>query len=478
MNKLTKIVATIGPACDSPETIKKLIDSGVDIFRFNFKHNTVDWHDERIRRVNEIAKNMNRNIGTLIDLQGPELRVNMPVEAIKIEKDQRLIFGSEVFIKGNEDPGFSISHPQIIPELKSGQRILADDGSLAFNIEREDGQTFVRCQNAGVLKNHKNLNIVGADFSLPALVEKDFEGLKLVHMNEVDYVALSFVRTEKDIINLRREMAKYRLKAKVIAKIETEKALNHLDEIIKETDGIMVARGDLGVELPYEKVPYFQKIIIKKCIEKGTPVITATQMLQSMVGNPYPTRAEVSDVANATYDLTDAVMLSGETATGQYPVQTVNVMRNTVIFNEKKNLVDSRKRFNFNLEDQASILCDTAYELYFLYRQRQKQVSGFLVFTHTGNTARLLSRYRPLVPIFAFTPHESVGKSLIINYGVTAIADQKIGKKSEVTREQIVKAVESLKDGGLVKKGDLLIVLHGDYWTVEGGTSTLKLATV
>ncbi|OGK62524.1 pyruvate kinase [Candidatus Roizmanbacteria bacterium RIFOXYB2_FULL_38_10] len=476
MDKLTKIVATIGPTSDSEDTVEELIHAGVNLFRFNFKHNIISWHNERIRRVNKVSKRLNKPVGTLIDLQGPEIRINMPQDELIIRENDLLVFGEDVYKQSSK--GFSISHPQIIKHLKEGQKIVADSGSFSFTFEKNGEKTYLRSHSNGVLKNRKALNIPGADFPFPVLVDRDFEGLKLAERNEIDFVALSFVRSPEDILVVREEMKKYHVEAKLIAKIETEKALKHLDEIIEISDGIMVARGDLGVELPIEEVPYHQKIIIKKSIKKGIPVITATQMLESMIEKPFPTRAEISDIANATYDLTDAVMLSGETATGKYPVEAVRVMSKTVAFNERKNMVDSRKRFDFQKEDQDAIMCDTAYGLYLEYRKRKEHIAGFLAFTHTGKTIRLLSRYRPLIPIFAFDPQDKISESLTLQYGVIPFCFKQIGKKTRVNKEDIIKAVAYLKKQKLTKRGDILIVLHGEYWASQGQTSTVKILKV
>ncbi|MEK7078644.1 MAG: pyruvate kinase [Patescibacteria group bacterium] len=470
MDKLTKIVATIGPSCDSPELIEKLILAGVNIFRFNFKHNILEWHSDRIQRVNRISEKLGLPVGTLIDLQGPEIRINMSVDQLTVKENDFLSFG--------EGQDVSISHPQIIRHLSVGQKILADSGSFSFTVEKKEGKIYLRSHSSGVLKNKKALNIPGADFPFPVMVDRDFEGLKVASRNEVDFVALSFVRTADDIRVVRREMKKYNVNARLIAKIETEKSLKNLDEIIDVSDGIMVARGDLGVELPLEEVPYYQKIIIKKSIKKGIPVITATQMLESMIEKPYPTRAEVSDIANATYDLTDAVMLSGETATGGHPAEAVKVMSKTLAFNELKNMVDSRKRFDFQVVDQDAILCDSAYGLYLAYRNLKEHVAGFLVFTHTGKTVRLLSRYRPLVPIFAFDPTDTISDSLTLQYGVIPFSFKPSLKKTEVEKEDVLRAVTFLKKKILTKKGDILIVLHGEYWAAEGMTSTVKILKV
>jgi len=474
-DKLTKIVATIGPASDSKEMIKKLMLAGVNIFRFNFKHNTIDWHDERIIRVKSVAKELGIFVGTLIDLQGPEIRINMPVDELRINNNELLFFGEEVF-KTNKK-GFSISHPQIIEHIHEGQKIIAEDGAFIFSFEKDDNKTFLRSHSDGILKNRKSLNIPGADFPFPVLIDRDFEGLKLAERNKIDFVALSFVRTAHDIEVLRKEMEKCHVQAKVIAKMETKKSLDHLESIIKVSDGIMVARGDMGVELPIEEIPYYQKIIIKEAIKKGLPVITATQMLQSMTDRPYPTRAEVSDIANAVYDLTDSVMLSGETAVGKYPVDTVRVMKKTVEFNESKNRVDSRLRFNFDLPDDESALCETAYGLYMTFKNLNKKIGGFLVFTQTGRTVRLVSRYRPLCPIFAFTHDEKIVSSLTAHFGVVPFF-YKVIKKTEIRSNDIQSAFGYLKKKKYVNKGEILIVLHGIHWGEKDSTSTISLVTV
>ena len=480
MRKQTKIVATIGPACDSNEMIKKLILAGVNIFRFNFKHNTIEWHDERIKRVKLVASELGIFIGTLIDLQGPEIRINMPYDEIIIKSEELMVFGEEVFEKSfdkTQYKGLSISHPQIIQHLTEGQKIIADDGAFHFSLEKLNGKIYLRSHSDGILKNRKSLNIPGADFPFPILVDRDFEGLRLAQRNKIDFVALSFVRTAEDIEILRKEMEKYKVQAKVIAKMETKKSLDYLESIIAASDGIMVASGDMGVELPVEEIPYHQKIIIKEAIRKGLPVITATQMLQSMTEHPYPTRAEVSDIANAVYDLTDSVMLSGETAVGKFPVETVQVMKKTAEFNESKNRVDSRLRFNFDLSDNESALCDTAYGLYVTFKKLNRKIGGFLVFTQTGRTVQLISRYRPLCPIFAFAHEKKTVSFLTVHFGVEPFY-LKITQKKEVTSKAVFNAIDFLKKRKLIQKGEILIALHGFNWGEKGSTSTISLITV
>jgi len=478
MNKLTKIVATIGPASDTEEMIETLIRSGVNIFRFNFKHGTVEWHGERIQRVRKVADAIGMPVGTLIDLQGPEIRTNMPTDEISFEKGEQLLFGEEVF--RTDTKGFSISHPEIIEEFENGQKLLADDGRRSFTLKRENGKTFLVSDSTGSMKNRRNVSIPGSSFTFPVLIERDFEGLKLAALHNIDYIALSYVRSAKDIEVLREEIKKHKITSRVMSKIEAKKAIENLDELIEASDAIMVARGDLGVELPAEEVPYYQKMIITKCLERGIPVITATQMLQSMVESPIPTRAEVSDVANAVYDFTDAVMLSGETANGQYPVEAVEVMARTAKYIEMHHPVaaDARSRFNYSLNDQTEMICDAAYNLYLRYRKKEQHIKGFIIFTQSGRTARIISRYRPKAPIYAFTPNKDVLDSLALSYGVMPLLHTDLQLRNEVTKVEIIKAVEYLHKKDLVKKDENYILLHGDLWMVQGGTSTVRIITV
>jgi len=462
---LTKIVATIGPACESEEMIEKLILAGVDVFRFNLKHNNLDWHSTNIAKVYKVASKVGKDIGTLVDLQGPEIRVNIEKEEIKIEKGKEYSFDAN---------NIYISHPLIIPHLKAGQKIYADDGSLHFAVVKKNDKVDLLALRGGVLKNKKNFNIPGADFPLPALSKCDIEALDMAHKAGADFIALSFVRSEHDVINLREEIHKIGYNAKIIAKIETVKAIDNIDGIIKATDGLMVARGDLGVEASLEKVPFYQKKLIRLAFKKGIPVVTATQMLQSMVDHAYPTRAEVSDVANAFYDLTDAVMLSAETASGKHPLAAVSMMRKILEFNEEKNVIEQVNTFDFDMHDRSSLICNCAYDLYKSFKDFKQTLAGFLVFTQSGTTARLISRYRPLVPIFTFVPDKKIADSLSIDFGVHTFTHH-VTSKNQVVKEDILKAIKTLKDNQLVKKGDVLIVLHGDYWAETGGTSTVKL---
>lgn len=473
MDKLTKIIATIGPSSDSPEMIERLIMAGVNVFRFNFKHNTVEWHSDRIERVNAVAEKLGVSIGTLIDLQGPEIRIHMPGEKLEIEEGEMLLFSEDVYKK--DIKGFSITHPQIIEHLKDGQRVLADDGYYSFIVVKKGKDTYLQSETTGTLPTRKTLNIPGAEFPFPVLIDRDFEGLKLAARHDIDFLALSFVRTAHDLSVVRKESKKYKVKGKLIAKIETKKALDHLDKIIDASDGIMVARGDLGVEIPIEQVPFYQKMMIKKCMIQGKFVITATQMLQTMIDNPFPTRAEISDIANAIYDLTDCIMLSGETASGKHPLKAVDTMRKTALFYEPKSDDDVRSRIQYSVRDTTAVICDGAYGLYRKYVQANQEIEGFMVFSQTGNTATLLSRYRPKAPIYAFTPDHEVCESLTVNYGVIPL-EFGYHDADEVNIAEIKRAVRILKDKNFIKqRHGKLIVIHGDHWGHGIGSTTVRI---
>ncbi len=476
MNKLTKIIATIGPSSDSLETIEELIRLGVNVFRFNFKHSDIEWHKERIKRVLEVSKKINLPIATLLDLQGPEIRLAIPFDKMEISENEKILLSPDVL--ETKEKGITLSDPEIINLLKTGQRVLADDGNFEFEVLKENENTFLLSKTTGILGNRKTVNIVDLDFDFPVIHDRDRQGLMLAKEFNLDFIALSFVRNENDLIILKEEMDKLELKSKIVAKIETPKAIENIDKILQETDAIMIARGDLGVEMPLEEVPFYQKEIIKKCIELGIPVITATQMLESMISKKIPTRAEVSDVANAIYDYTDAIMLSGETANGSFPKEAVKVMAKVASFSENKDRhLDIRNLYNYDLGDLSKMVCDSAFNLYKSLKTKNQKPKGFIVFTHTGKTAKMLSRYRPHVNIFAFCPTSNVAQNLALSFGVTPILQDSV-KKDEILKEDISKAMDFLKEKNMAEKGDLFIVLHGDYWTSDAGTSTIRIVSL
>jgi pyruvate kinase len=312
----TKIVATIGPACDAPEQIRQMIKAGVNVFRFNMKHSEIEWHSERMERVEHACKELGTRVAILMDLQGPEVRIaEVPDQWQVVENGDTVRFCRP---GGN---GIVLDHPSVFEVLQKGQTVYADDGFLEFLVTKTTHEyAEAEVVEGGPIKPRKTVNFPGAHLDFAALVEKDLEQLTLTAKHHVDYVALSFVRRAEDVGILRQELSNLKVTSKIIAKIEHPEAIAHFDLILAASDGVMVARGDLGVEYPLEEVPGLQKMIVKRAREEGKPVIVATQMLESMISNPRPTRAEVSDVANAVYEGTDAVMLSAESATGSYPV--------------------------------------------------------------------------------------------------------------------------------------------------------------
>jgi pyruvate kinase len=473
MQKLTKIIATIGPSSDSAETLKELVKLGVDIIRLNFKHSDTNWHKEKMQMIKDTCP----DTATLIDLQGPEIRLKMPFDSIEIKEDEKILLSQSVF--ETKEKGFSFSDPEIINHISNGQKVLVDDGLFVFNAQIEGDKTFLISHSNGIMANNKSVSVVDLDYDFPTLHDKDKEGLQLAKDEGIDFIALSFVRDAKDIQNLREEMKKIDLNAKIVAKIETYKAIKNIDEIIDVTDAIMVARGDLGVEMPLEQVPFYQKEIIKKCLEKGVPVITATQMLESMTKSSTPTRAEVSDVANAVYDFTDAVMLSGETANGKYPKEAVEFMTKTIKFSEEKNHInDIRNLFDYDLSDNSKMICDSAFNLYKSLKLKGENIKGFISFTETGKTPRMLSRYKVHVPIFAFCPNKDFINKMSLNFGVKPVFQKFLKENCEIVKEDIQTAISHLEEDGECQKGDKLIVLHGDYWSCISGTSTIRLVIV
>lgn len=477
MQKLTKIVATVGPSTEDKAMLKQVIEHGANVIRFNLKHNDLSWHEEIANRVRVVASELKYPVGILMDLQGPEIRMINPLGEFEIKVGEKMRIVKTEKEANEGDKYLILSHPHVLKYGKKGTRISIDDGKLEFVIHTADEKSWtVISESDGVVKTRKTLNIPDEHFPMDVLTDRDLEAVKMSAKLNAEFVALSFVRDANDINSLRQEMAKYNYKAKIVAKIETKMAIANLDEILDASDAVMVARGDLGIELPYPQVPYYQKIMIKKCIERGIPVITATQMLQSMVDRPYASRAEISDVANAVYDNTDAVMLSEESAAGKYPLKAVEIQAKTVAYIESHKVMDIRLNNVFKIEDQEGMLTDAAYNLLLQFGKREGEIGGFIVFTQTGRTARMLSRYRPRVPIFAFTPDDHIMGMLTLNFGVYPLVQPDIyKKKSQVTNEDIQKALIYLEKKGLIDRSKYYILMHGDAWMIEGKMSTIKV---
>jgi pyruvate kinase len=473
MTKSTKIVATIGPVTDSPEVIKQLIENGMNVARFNTKHADVAWHTERIKRVHQVAKEMKTPIGILIDLQGPEIRINIPGEkTFKVEKNQVISFCSDQ----NEPKPNSPQIPQIVIEaLSVDDSILIDDGLGEFIVESKEGSCLkARALSSFEVSHRKTLNTPGVTIDLPALIEQDFKHLDAASNDLVDYVGLSFVRNAKDIEILQQELAKRDLTADIIAKIENQSAIDNLEEIVIAADAVMVARGDLAVEISFRKLTYWQKTIIHMCRQHAKPVITATQMLKSMVDSPRPTRAEVSDVANAIYDGTDAVMLSEETTIGKYPVESVATQATIAEFNEQHACFKPIQPIfagptSYVTHAAASLVEDS------ILSGGQIKIDKIVCLTETGHTAKMVSRFRPHVPVYALTSNPQTYRKMSLLYDVIS---HMIHLPESDKLEGSEKLLTQFRQLGIAESGDHILLVHGTFWKKPGLTNTLTLLQV
>lgn len=475
MIKFTKIISTIGPASNTIDTIKQLINNGTNIFRLNFSHGTIENHEAALMNIRRAAKELNTHIAVFQDLQGPKIRVGeLENNAVELIKDRKLIITPKPIV-GNQQQ-ISIDYHELHHFAKPGYRILLDDGNLELTITAVDGDKIItKIINGGTLKPHKGVNL--PDFTLtnlPSLTDKDIADLQFAFDHNLDYVALSFVRTRDDVLYLKDLMQqKYGRLIPIIAKIETPKALTNIDDIIDETDIIMVARGDLGVETSYDELPLIQKMIIKKCNLNGTPVITATQMLESMIKSARPTRAEVNDVANSIIDGADAVMLSGETAVGTYPVKASNAMQQVALKTERS--LPFKDSININNEtERSNSLLENAIA-YSAVKMIDKIDAQYIVcVTQSGRTAQLLSKYRPSVPIIAFSPNDKTLRLLAVNWGVTS---HKINRMPEL--DQLFDfAKEYMMENNYAKHNDNIVVVCGVPLCEKGNTNMLKVVQI
>lgn len=462
--KLTKIVATLGPASDSEETIKKLIESGVNVFRFNTKHGTVDWHEERIKRVQKVAKELNKDLGILLDLQGPEIRLETK------NKEKIAVVLNQVIriVPSFTDPSdlVCIPHQLVFETLKRGDPILIDDGSLELVAEEvTSNYILARVIDDGEIGHRKGVNLPGVKIDLPSLIEDDLIKLDMAAVNRVDFVALSFCRSKSDIEILREQMNKRGIMARIVAKIESQEALDNLDEIVEEADVIMVARGDLGVEVPIERLAQIQKNTIRKCRLANKPVITATQMLESMTNNPTPTRAEATDVANAILDGTDAIMLSGETANGKFPIKAVQAMAKIAKYNEQTR---AHTKLNIGAKSETDLIVSSVLGL---LNQKVIDFKFILVFTNSGATARSVSRLRPKMPILAITTEQKIVEELSISYGVEGIKSKLNDGEFSLPN----KTTDWLIETGRLQVGETILVVHGQHYYKEGSTNSVAI---
>lgn len=466
-NKLTKIVATIGPASESKEVLSRLMDEGVNVFRFNTKHSTPAWHAKHISLVQQTANEKAKTVGILLDLQGPEIRLETREKAdLPVKAGQELEIGLS-FVEGIN---VIIPHAQIYKLLKKGQDLLVDDGFVETEILKvTPDKITVIIKNDAVIKNRKGVNLPGVDVDFPSLIDRDIKQLDGNSRGKIDFVGLSFVRSASDIKLLRKELSLRKMTAKIVAKIESQPAIDRIDEIIKETDAVMVARGDLGVEVPFEQLAYWQRTIIDKCRLANKPVITATQMLESMISNSRPTRAEVTDVAHAVFDGTDAIMLSGESASGKYPVRTVETMAKIARWNETKN---ATHKMIFDQIESTTTIAGAVVNI--VNSAMKPKVDVVLVFTETGFTARCLSKYRLPIPVIAATDNAHTAETLTLSFGihpVKVVLPSGPFSSAEGVIKELVK-----KD--YLHKGQRVVVVHGYHWQKPGNTNALAIVTI
>ncbi len=467
----TKIVCTIGPSIDTEERIASLIEAGMDVARLNLSHGTSEDHLRRLNLIRKVSSEMKRNVGFMFDTRGPEVRTgDLDEDYVVLEDGQEFVLTTETIAGNNRK--VSVTYTELHRDLKPGDSILIDDGLISLEVVEIAGRE-IKCRvlHGGKLRSYKGLNTPETRINLPAIGEEDSEDIHTALENDIDFLAASFTRGYEDILEIRRLVEKSSGSIMILAKIESREGVKNYDEILEVSDGIMVARGDLGVEIPPEEVPLLQKQFIKKCNMVGKPVITATQMLDSMIRNPRPTRAEASDVANAIFDGTDAVMLSGETAIGRFPIESVKTMSRIAERTEegldyKKIMEELSPTMRKTVTDAISYsTCHISYEL---------NANAIITATHSGHTARMVSKYKPRAPIVAVASRREVASQLTLTWGVNAI----ICKPAKSTDDMFHNAIQvSLKEG-LIKDGNLVVITAGVPVGISGTTNLLRVETV
>lgn len=469
----TKIVCTIGPSSESPEMLRKLIQAGMNVARLNLAHGELEEHAERIRHIREAAKELNQYVAVLLDIKGPEIRIG------KIASDYvELIPGEAVVLTTQEVLGtkerIQVTYKQLPQDVKPGSSILIDDGLIRLEVIKAEG-TEITCliKNGGKLKQRKGVNVPGIKTSLPGVTEKDIRHIKFGIEQNIDIIAQSFVRKAEDILEIKHILSKHKAShIQVIAKIENDEGLENLDAILSVADGLMVARGDLGVDLPVEDVPLVQKEMIKKSNLAGKPVITATHMLESMQMNPRPTRAEASDVANAVLDGTDSLMLSGESAAGKYPLESVEVMAR--IAARAESVLGSYGRCNSKVNEAATTVTGAIGESV-VRTTLALCAKAILALTESGFTARMIAKHKPTAPVIAISTKESVLHALSLTWGVIPLLRDESASSTDAA---VAAAVELARSAGYVQNGDLVIITAGVPAGCTGTTNLLRVHRV
>ncbi len=472
ITKKTKIVATLGPASSDKNTLRQMFLEGLNVCRLNFSHGAYEDHASVIQTIHELNEETGLNVAILADLQGPKIRTDQMTD-----NGVELITGAEVTVVTEKILGtaerFSINYSQLPQDVTPGERILLDDGKIALEVLSTDGKKEIRLRviHGGILSSKKGVNFPNTKISMPSLTPKDLLDLEFALDQNVDWIGLSFVRSARDIIELKHIIAARHCKAKVIAKIEKPEAIDDIDEIIKASDGLMVARGDLGVEIPYQNVPIIQKMLINKCILMARPIIVATQMMESMISNITPTRAEVNDVANAVLDGADAVMLSGETSVGKFPVDVIRTMANIVKEMEKFDGIYNKEEIPEKNQDRfiSDSICFNACRL-----SQRVEAGAIITMSFSGYTAYKIASQRPKAPIYVFTSNQQILTQLNLVWGVRAFYyDKRIS-----TDHTIADIKYLLKKAELVQQGDLVINIASIPLEDLGSSNMLKLSYV
>ena len=468
----TKVICTLGPAVNDEEMIRKLIRAGMDAARFNFSHGDHAEHLERLNKLKNVRDSMGRPVATILDTKGPEIRIkSFETKSIDLEAGASFTLTTRDVV-GN-GALVAVTYPELHKEVTPGQEILIDDGLVALKVEEIQDQE-IRCtvENGGSLSANKSINIPGVHIHLPALTEKDISDIQFGVENDFDFIAASFVRRADDVRAIREVLDRFGgQEVKIIAKIENQEGADNIDEILALADGIMVARGDLGVEIPAAKVPVLQKQMIRKGLRLGKTVITATQMLDSMIRNPRPTRAEVSDVANAVFDGTSCVMLSGETANGHYPVEALSAM--VSIVEEAEQSIHYWRRFEKNMGVTASNIDDAITHTSCL-TAKDLDAKAILVATSSGRTARMICRFRPACPVAALTMHEKVRRQLALSWGVIPFLTGEVNSTDRIFSMSVEVALKEK----LVQNGDTVVITAGVPLGRSGSTNLIKAQIV
>lgn len=465
----TKIICTLGPSTDDEKVLRELFLSGMDVARFNFSHASHEEHLGRLRKIEKLREELGIPVATLLDTKGPEIRLLTFKDNKKVHlKEGQTFTLTSRDIEGDEKQ-VSISYPNLVYDIDVGTTILIDDGLVEMTV-KEVTATDIICtvKNGGIISDRKGVNVPGVHLSMPFISDKDREDILFGIKHNFDFIAASFVSTADDIREIRKMLKKHNSQTKVIAKIENYHGVEHIDEIIEVSDGIMIARGDMGVEIPYEEVPVLQKMIIKKVYQAGKQVITATQMLDSMIKNPRPTRAETTDVANAIYDGTSAIMLSGETAAGAYPVEALKTMVKITVRTEED--IDYKKRFRLQEVCQTPDITDaisratvtTAHDL---------NAKAIITVTTSGKTARMISRYRPECQIMGCTTDPMVYRQLSMAWGVTPL----LIPVEHDTFELFNHAIQAVEKAGYLQDGELAVLTAGVPLGTSGTTNLIKV---